>query len=178
MSAESINYSRAIEREVLEGLAWIATPDVDLELQPPKHGPLLTEIPAELLSDGAGARKIGLTSTLIKEKFQIVGLNVTADERDSQRSVSREASVRLLFKSFGILPKDGSSDDAFSQLYRSAEAQTESIDRSRLADLAEIHENHPAIKVFDTLTHTSSLKSDDIVFMKRTSLILIDEHTG
>ena len=130
---------------------------------------LLLALPREAYEALSGTRKTTMTISLIKEKYQSLSGRLTADEREVRRAAFREESVRILFKTTGMLPNDDEVTAPFSDLYRGV------VDRSRLADLAEIYETHPVIQVLDILRATSAISKADIVTMMCVSLLLIEQ---
>lgn len=74
-----------------------------------------------------------------------------------------------------MLPSGDEVIAPFSDLYRGVETALAGVDRSKLADLAEVYEAHPAIQVLDALRATSAIPKPDIVTMMCVSLLLIEQ---
>ena len=175
MAAEQIKFPNALQ-ELTAAIGNAAIPkQVELSSNQTIQ---INRVPLELVTDQSGSRKVTVAANLIKEKFMNMDKNLSADNRQEQRAQLRAASVRKTFKLFGMIPNDASVDEPFEKLYEASEASAPTIDRSHLADLAETHEQHPAIQVFDALNATSAMSADDIVYMRRASLLLIDRHSS
>ncbi len=136
------------------------------------------DLPIARATEGASARTFAIAATLIKEKFQALPANLKADERDVRRARIREDSVRTIFKTFKLLPNTNEVNNDFSDLFGRAETRLADIEKSRLADLYDKYHQHPVIVVIDRLASDQSIAKiprDDFVFMRRLSLLLIDE---
>lgn len=136
------------------------------------------QLPLAVSEAGEGARKIGVAATLVKERFQGLSAQLKAEERGYQRAVLRDESVHFLFKSLGVLPDTEAVNQQFSKVYQQVKIDLETVDRTHLGELAELYENHPIIKVFETLEQTSPMHKEDIVFMRRSTLLLLEGYAS
>ena len=162
------------DEAVLKTLGSLAIPTQPTPDSAPQMS-LITSLPREMYDAPTGLRKTTLAVTKIKGNFQkLTGL--TADERDVHRAKLKEESIRVLFKSVGMLENSGVVNEPFSNLYREVENTLATVDRYQLLELAEVHEAHPVIQVLDTLRMTT-IPEADVVSMKCISLLLIDRAT-
>lgn len=122
-------------------------------------------------------RARALTATLVKEKFQSIPTGLRADQRDEVRAQLRMDGMRMIFKAVGALENDATYDEVFATEYAKAESDVTDMDRDRLLDLLDKYESHPAMQIIDTLAATSPLK-DDLVYMRRTGLVLLADHSA
>ena len=136
------------------------------------------QLPLALTEAGESARKIGVAATLIKERFQGLSARLKADERDVQRAALRDESVHFLFKCLCVLPNTEAVNQQFSDAYQQVKIDLETVDRTHLGDLADLYESHPVIKVFKTLELTSPMNKEDIVFMRRSTLLLLEGYSS
>lgn len=175
MTAEMLSHNHEPAPDVLQALGGIAqrgnneaisTDDTSLKLN-------ISTLPAP---QNVEARSFAIAANLVQGKFREIKNTLKADERDVQRMAAREDSVRLLFKTFGILPKTDEVNKPFSRIYRETEASIPGRDRSHIGDLAEKYADNPAISVLYLLQGKNSVPDDDIVFMRRIMLVLVDEH--
>lgn len=135
-------------------------------------------LPLALSEAGEGARKIGVAATLIKERFQGLSSQLKAAERGDQRAVLRDESVHFLFKCLGVLPNSEAVNQQFSKAYQQVKIDLETVDREHLGELADLYEDHPVIRVFKTLEQTSPMHKEDIVFMRRSTLLLLEGYSS
>ena len=176
MTAESIQHPSNVSPDLsnsLGGLSLLGATSERVALVPDQ---ITDHADLEPLSPNTSARAVALAATIVKEKFQALPAYLRADERDTLRAQLREDSVRLLFKAFDLIQDADDVDLVFSAAYRKAEAIVLDVDRQKLIELADKYDDNPAIKVFTTLKNISSVKDDDIVFMRRTSLALLDSN--
>lgn len=178
MTAKSIESLQFRDQDTLQALGGLIVQRTSTEATSSDISIQLNQLPSTLCQEGAGARKIGIAATVIKERFQALSGNMKADERDAKRAALREESVRMLFKTFEMLPNSSKVDSHFQKLYKSVEQNRQNVDRMHLVELMDQYESHPAIKVFNTLAQTSTVSQEDIVFMRCNSLVLIDEQTA
>lgn len=132
--------------------------------------------PPEDRNDQLSVRTRALTATLVKEMFQKIPAGISADERDAERAKRRVDSVRIIFKSTGILPNDDALDEVFAALYRKKEKSAGEVGYDVLDGWFEKFEQNPAIKTLNTISATANMQ-DDLVYMRRTTLALLAEHS-
>lgn len=167
MSAESI--------DELSKTTETAEAELELSGMLPRTSPDSVVASSEILS----TRTRALAATLIKERFQKLPGTLSADERAAKRAQLRQESVRQLFKIVGILPpKDEDVNEEFAGVYSSAEEKVEDMDKNHLVDLLDTYEAHPAMRIIDTVAETSGIAQDDLVFMRRASLLLLEQYSS
>ncbi len=173
MTAESLDHAYNLTQVQQRALGELAVPDDLFDGAMPQTFKLHE---LDMLDDNQGTRREALMSSLIKEKFQSIDAKLTADERDSARAAAREASVRFMFKTLGLITPSDESTSVFNAAYKSAEELMPTIDKNYIVELLDSHDDHPAMHTLDTLSNISSIPKEDIVNMRRISLVLIDQY--
>lgn len=134
-----------------------------------------------LYSEGELATVRAITASTIKESLQSFA-RLSADQRESRSktllseytwAILSELHMTSLGSAGSLLPND-EYQQAFATAYEKGSTHNLSI-----GDLLDKHENHPALSFIDTLQHIAP-KSDvyrtEIIKLRRTLLILLDEH--
>ncbi len=149
---------------------------VKLELLSESRG-LLAPLAGKFSDEQVTMNTIKQSAVDIKDIFQPLASKLTADERDDTRRYLRAKSVCLLFNNFGMLENTESVNSDFKKRYHATEAAIPQISRDQISNIADKYEDHPTVR---TLTLASSISNntipkDDIVFMRRTAMVLMHE---
>lgn len=181
MSAETEGPVHATPPLVLQAIGTLATEPLSGDHFIGAQQDAIDAVTVPQGAENVTARRFGIMATLLKDRFQSLPANITADERRARRDKIREESVRTLFKTFGMLPNNASVDEPFSILYKSAEVTIADRDKSMLDDLYDKYQDHPVIVVIDRLADEQAIVKiprEDFVYMKRVSLYLIANAAG
>lgn len=134
-------------------------------------------VPCDLDDNKLFNARLGAT-TAVKESFQKLWAPMEADKRYSLEETVRHDAIFTFLNVLEMVDDTPKQREAFDEYIASVDTISETLDRDNLMDLLDKYEEHPTLKMLDTLQAITPAdrSRETIVQMRRALLILLDAH--
>ncbi len=125
---------------------------------------------------------VPMLGVMIVRKFELSLGPMGPEVREATRREARTYGVRLLLKTYGVIPPgaNDATDKAFADHYKEIEASDDMADRRAILDLADRFESHPTQVAFDFIIGqtTDAALRENMGMMRKASLLLLRENNA